>query len=112
MGGTFDHLHAGHKILLSCAAFLSTTKLIVGITPDTHLTKKQYSEVMESFDERGRKTREFLKIVKPGLEVDLPTLTDVYGPTAWDADIRALVVSKETVSGANESMSIYLFIVF
>jgi pantetheine-phosphate adenylyltransferase len=32
LGGTFDHLHAGHKILLSMAALLARRKMIVGIT--------------------------------------------------------------------------------
>ncbi len=32
MGGTFDHLHAGHKILLSMAAWITSEKLIVGMT--------------------------------------------------------------------------------
>ena len=32
LGGTFDHLHAGHKILLSMAAWLSRKKVIVGVT--------------------------------------------------------------------------------
>lgn len=32
IGGTFDHLHAGHKILLSMAAYITSQKLIVGIT--------------------------------------------------------------------------------
>lgn len=32
LGGTFDHLHAGHKILLSMAAYITSHKLIVGIT--------------------------------------------------------------------------------
>ena len=32
LGGTFDHLHAGHKILLSMAASLASRKLIVGVT--------------------------------------------------------------------------------
>jgi pantetheine-phosphate adenylyltransferase len=32
IGGTFDHLHAGHKILLSMAAWIADEKLIVGVT--------------------------------------------------------------------------------
>jgi pantetheine-phosphate adenylyltransferase len=32
IGGTFDHLHAGHKILLSMAAWITSEKLIVGMT--------------------------------------------------------------------------------
>lgn len=32
LGGTFDHLHAGHKILLSMGAWIAKDKLIVGVT--------------------------------------------------------------------------------
>lgn len=32
LGGTFDHLHAGHKILLTMAASITARKLIVGVT--------------------------------------------------------------------------------
>ena len=32
LGGTFDHLHAGHKILLSMAAWITREKVIVGVT--------------------------------------------------------------------------------
>jgi bifunctional ADP-heptose synthase (sugar kinase/adenylyltransferase) len=32
IGGTFDHLHAGHKVLLSMAAWVTEEKLIVGVT--------------------------------------------------------------------------------
>lgn len=32
LGGTFDHLHAGHKVLLTMAAWLAKDRLVVGIT--------------------------------------------------------------------------------
>ncbi len=32
LGGTFDHLHAGHKILLSMAAWITDEKVIIGVT--------------------------------------------------------------------------------
>lgn len=32
LGGTFDHLHAGHKILLSMAAWIADRKVIVGVS--------------------------------------------------------------------------------
>jgi hypothetical protein len=32
VGGTFDHLHAGHKILLTMTALLSTKSMVVGVT--------------------------------------------------------------------------------
>jgi pantetheine-phosphate adenylyltransferase len=37
IGGTFDHLHAGHKILLSMAAWITGQKLVIGITGMTSL---------------------------------------------------------------------------
>ena len=32
LGGTFDHLHPGHKILLSMSAWIAHEKIIVGVT--------------------------------------------------------------------------------
>ena len=50
------------------------------------------------------KVRAFLKFFKPGLEYDIVPLHDVCGPTGWDQDIQALVVSKETLDGAKTSI--------
>lgn len=38
LGGTFDRLHVGHKILLSTAAIRTTDRLVVGVT-DATMTK-------------------------------------------------------------------------
>lgn len=40
LGGTFDKLHNGHKILLSTAALMCTDKLTVGITDISMLKSK------------------------------------------------------------------------
>lgn len=64
---------------------------------------------MECLELRTRKTREFLELVKPGVVYDLPPLVDVYGPTGWEEDIQALVVSRETLSGASASESLPSF---
>lgn len=32
VGGTFDHLHAGHKILLTMTALIATESMVVGVT--------------------------------------------------------------------------------
>ncbi|TBU49140.1 Nucleotidylyl transferase [Dichomitus squalens] len=100
LGGTFDHLHAGHKILLSMGAWIAKEKLIVGITDDSLLGKKQWKEVLEPLPVRTERTRAFLEHFKPGLEYFITPLNDVYGPTAHDPNVQALVVSKETLSGA------------
>lgn len=38
LGGTFDRLHVGHKILLSEAALRATKKLVVGVTDVNMIT--------------------------------------------------------------------------
>jgi len=100
VGGTFDHLHAGHKILLSMTAWLATEKVIVGVTDDALLVNKSNKHVLQTIDERIALVRSFLTLFKPGLELSIVPINDVYGPTSWDPNIQALVVSKETLSGA------------
>ncbi|KAG9318548.1 hypothetical protein JVU11DRAFT_639 [Chiua virens] len=100
LGGTFDHLHAGHKILLSMAAWIATRKVVVGVTADALLKKKSNPHLLEPFHTRVEKTRAFLTLFRPDLEYQLVVLEDVCGPTGVDPDIQALVVSKETLSGA------------
>jgi len=100
LGGTFDHLHAGHKILLSMATWITSQKLVVGITDDALLKNKANKHVLETLSRRMERTRAFLTLFKPSVEYDIVPISDVYGPTAWDPNIQALVVSKETLSGA------------
>lgn len=100
LGGTFDHLHAGHKILLSMATWIASTKVIVGVTDDELLRNKSNKHVLESMAVRMEKTRSFLQFFRPDLEYEIVALRDVYGPTGWDPNIQALVVSLETLSGA------------
>ncbi|GJJ12568.1 hypothetical protein Clacol_006811 [Clathrus columnatus] len=89
LGGTFDHLHSGHKILLSMAAWIAEKK-----------------DLIESLDERMNAVLNFLTLFKPGVEYNLVPIVDVYGPTATDPDIQALVVSKETLSGASSNLDV------
>ncbi|PFH51752.1 hypothetical protein AMATHDRAFT_141860 [Amanita thiersii Skay4041] len=100
LGGTFDHLHAGHKILLSMGAWIANRKLIVGVTDDSLLQKKVNKHVIEKLAVRMERVRGFLNFFKPGLEYEIVAIYDVYGPTGWEPDIQALVVSRETLEGA------------
>ena len=44
-----------------------------------------------------------MEFFKPGLVYDIVPIDDVYGPTAVDPNIQALVVSRETLAGASAS---------
>ena len=52
------------------------------------------------------RVRDFLHLFKPSLICDAVAISDVYGPTAVDPNIQALVVSKETRSGAAASKNL------
>ncbi|BGP57292.1 hypothetical protein JCM8202_002869 [Rhodotorula sphaerocarpa] len=99
LGGTFDHLHSGHKILLTMAASITARKLIVGVSDDALLTKKKYREWLEPLDVRIRHVEDFVALVRPEIECACVPLQDVYGPTADDPEVAALVVSDETRAG-------------
>ena len=66
VGGTFDHLHVGHKLLLTMTAFvldpgsMQGACLTVGITGDALLKNKDFKEELEDFPERQLAVQEFL----------------------------------------------------
>ncbi|KAJ1309521.1 hypothetical protein OPQ81_006295 [Rhizoctonia solani] len=101
LGGTFDYLHPGHKILLSMAAWITTSKLIVGVTDDALLSKKANKQYIQPIAERTASVTSFVRMFKPSIECDAVPIQDVYGPTAWEPNIQALVVSRETLGGAS-----------
>lgn len=99
VGGTFDHLHDGHKILLTASSFISKNILIVGVTGEKLLVHKKYAEFLQSYNYRVEQVKKFLKLINLEQRVDIYEINDVCGPTASEPDIDALVVSQETASG-------------
>ncbi|KAI9654151.1 MAG: hypothetical protein M1831_005505 [Alyxoria varia] len=69
VGGTWDHLHIGHKLLLAMVAFLvekdssKPAKLTVGITGDELLKNKKNRELLQPWSERRDAVLEFLKAI-------------------------------------------------
>ena len=69
VGGTFDHLHVGHKVLLSMTALVlransvteaTNRSLIVGITGDDLLRNKKYAGELEDWGARQAAVEGFL----------------------------------------------------
>lgn len=70
VGGTFDHLHLGHKLLLSMTALVINPNiqpgvnversLIVGITGDKLLQNKKFSEHLQDWHQRQAAVQSFL----------------------------------------------------
>ncbi|KUI54713.1 hypothetical protein VP1G_02063 [Cytospora mali] len=72
LGGTFDHLHPGHKLLLTAGAYLldvpekgsaNTCNYIIGITGDELLKYKRGAEFIQQWDERARNVIYFLSSI-------------------------------------------------
>ncbi|KAJ2724612.1 hypothetical protein GGI07_001865 [Coemansia sp. Benny D115] len=97
VGGTFDHLHFGHKILLTATALAATKRIVCGISADALLENKRYAEFLEPYRTRELNVLLFLRKVRKDLIVELVPISDPYGPTATDSTIGALVVSQETL---------------
>jgi phosphopantetheine adenylyltransferase len=100
IAGTFDHLHCGHKLLLSAAAFTATVKLTVALTDgDALLGRKKFKAAMQTLSIRTHAVSEFLSSLVPDLEIVLTVTEDVVGPAAYlQAD--AIAVTAETLPGA------------
>lgn len=68
LGGTFDHLHPGHKLLLTAGALLLKVpeegsppcEYIIGITGDEMLKSKKFADFVESWETRARNVILFL----------------------------------------------------
>eukprot|EP01138_Halocafeteria_seosinensis_P016343 gb/GECG01016674.1/.p1 GENE.gb/GECG01016674.1/~~gb/GECG01016674.1/.p1 ORF type:complete len:389 (+),score=38.51 gb/GECG01016674.1/:1-1167(+) len=104
VGGTFDHFHAGHKKLLAAAASVTAEegRLLIGITSPSLLKNKKYGDRIGSFEQRKESTVQFLSTIAPELSVDIQELAEPMGDAATDPDIKAILVSSETIPGAHK----------
>lgn len=100
VGGTFDHMHDGHKILLLLAAFCASATVIVGVTGPKLLENKKYLQYMQLFGTRCSSVCRFLERRMEHKKFVVYQINDVCGPTGYISDIDALVISDETADGA------------
>ncbi|OBT74605.1 hypothetical protein VF21_06368 [Pseudogymnoascus sp. 05NY08] len=94
VGGTFDHLHAGHKLLLTATALMLQPpsansqphhrRLIIGITGDELLKNKKYAEQLESWRRREEGVIGFLV---PLLSFTLPGSGEDVTRTSFDEPV-------------------------
>ena len=101
LGGTFDRLHPGHKVLLSMAAAMSSQRCVVGVTHPDLLHRKSGVELVQHVNIRCAAVESFLHSVRPGLCVQTCIISDPEGPASVDAQLEAIIVSDETRAGAD-----------
>ncbi|MHA2394488.1 MAG: pantetheine-phosphate adenylyltransferase [Promethearchaeota archaeon] len=107
MGGTFDHLHKGHKYLLKTALSVSE-HIEIGLTSQKLLENKQHASKLEDFKTRKDNLIAFISSfadLKRANIVEIKNWDDM-NKYAQDPEYEGLIVSQETYKNAlklNES---------
>jgi pantetheine-phosphate adenylyltransferase len=95
VGGTFDELHRGHKVLLF-KAFEVGERVVIGLTSDELVSKMSKPHVTANYEERRLGLQAFLTDLGLWSRTEVTPLFDPYGSLIKDLGIQALVVSEET----------------
>ncbi|MCI4354776.1 MAG: pantetheine-phosphate adenylyltransferase [Thermoplasmata archaeon] len=100
LGGSFDHLHAGHKALLA-AAFASARRVGVGVTTDAYLKShpKPRGTQIQSYAVRRRQLRRHLERHYASSRWWIVPLADGWGRSV-EPGVDVLVASEETAAAA------------
>ncbi|XP_061665435.1 bifunctional coenzyme A synthase [Syngnathoides biaculeatus] len=99
VGGTFDRLHGAHKTLLNVSCLLATRRFVIGVCDRGMLKKKVLQELIQPYTVRVEQLSEFLRDVKPTLQVEIVPLEDPLGVSVVDPLLGCIVVSEETRKG-------------
>lgn len=99
LGGTFDHLHKGHKVFINKALELGE-KLIIGLA-DESLTKNKFlAQTIESYSTRFNNLKKYLSLKKIRDRVKILKIKDIFGTTVTDKKIEAILVTSQTYPNA------------
>lgn len=97
LGGSFDHLHQGHKSLLQ-TAFLMGEKVGIAITTESLHNNKEFESQIQTFHERERNLLDYLlnELYIEKSRIIIISLIDPFGPAITDPTLQAHVSSMET----------------
>jgi len=99
LGGTFDRIHAGHKLLLAMSCLSTRQRLLIGVSDGPLLEEKTLKEALSSLEGRKERLRNYLESTCPGIKYEIVPIVDPFGPSIVDKDLQCIVVSKETEKG-------------
>ena len=101
MGGTFDHLHDGHKFLLKTALKISHN-IEIGLTSQNLLKNKKATSKLEDYNTRERNLKNFLSSFTDLSRVNIVEIKnwDDMAKYSQGSDYEGLILSQETYSNA------------
>ena len=97
LGGTFDFLHPGHLILLTCLSLVTTQHIHLALTVDELLKSKRYKAFLQAYSRRERDLANIMRFLAPHVPIHIFPLADPVGPAAtesWDGIILSREVEK------------------
>jgi len=101
MGGTFDVLHRGHRLLLKKALEVGKN-VTIGVTSDAFARELHKPHKIDPFESRKMELQNLLRNWGVLSRSRIVRLDDRFGPTITTSRIQAIVVSKRTVKTAYE----------
>lgn len=103
LGGTFDHFHAGHELFLKEAILLAERQITIGVTKSELYQSKGLSQTIDTYSEREKNIRDFVaKNKKKNQKILMIPISDIYGTSLTDVTIDGIIVTQETVRGAEQ----------
>lgn len=101
IGGSFDHLHNGHRYFISSSLDL-TDKMVIGLTSDRYLREIKQIEGFLPFEEREKQLLEYIKSIGRADDVVINPLEKNEIPHNLQDMVEAVVVTSDTLSGAKD----------
>lgn len=95
VGGTFDELHRGHKVLLF-KAFEVGEFVAIGLSSDELVSKLTKPHKTANYQKRLLGLQEFLADLGLTNRAKIVPLFAAFGLTLQDTELQAIVVSEET----------------
>ena len=109
LGGTFDHLHRGHRFILE-QAFQRGEKVVIGMMSDEYVQRKfeirnskfEINFQIQNFKTRKKELEGFLGEKGWLQRAEIVKIENVYGGLDENKDIEAILVTKMTREGAEK----------